>query len=258
MKTVFEFEHMKLEKDGKTAWITLTGERYLNAINHNFVDQLRRCGLYLVEDEHVRAVIIRGQGRAFSSGLNLKEYAANQISMDFFNLWEEALHLFELMEKLVIAGVHGYCLGGGLQLTLVCDIRISTPDCQFSLPALQESLIPGLGIWRLSRHVGMGRAKKLILGGQRITGQEAYEIGLVDYVVTEQNFFAHVDRIAEQYLRNFSMGARMSKLLINETFEMGYDESLERYLQLQKRAYHNQDAEEAKRAYLAKREPSWQ
>jgi enoyl-CoA hydratase/carnithine racemase len=77
------------------------------------------------------------------------------------------------MEKLIIVGMHGYCLGGALQLALAADIRVGTADCQIGLPAIKESLIPGLGTLRLPRYIGWGRAKKMILGGQNIDGEEA-------------------------------------------------------------------------------------
>ncbi|MBI1881716.1 MAG: enoyl-CoA hydratase/isomerase family protein, partial [Chloroflexi bacterium] len=141
METLLEFEHMRLEKDGKLAWVTFTRERYLNAMNNAAAVQLNRVALALREDPDVRVVVIRGQGRAFCTGIDLKELAAGDIDMTYFKLWEKALRLFETMEKIVVVGMHGYCLGGALQLALAADIRVRTPDCQMGLPAIKESLI---------------------------------------------------------------------------------------------------------------------
>ena len=102
----------------------------------------------------------------------------------------------ETMEMLVMVGMHSYCLGGALQLALAADIRISTPDCQIGLPAIKESLIPGLATMRLPRYVGWGRAKKMILGGQNIDGQEALRVGLVDYIVSREYFFTILTKLA--------------------------------------------------------------
>jgi enoyl-CoA hydratase/carnithine racemase len=154
--------------------------------------------------------------------------------------------------------MHGHCLGGALQLALACDARVSTADCRIALPAIKESLIPGLSTWRLPRYIGMGRAKKLILGGGSLSGEEAHAIGLVDHLVPEKDFFVHLDEVAGEYLKACSIGTRMSKLLINKGIDLDYDSTLEHYFALQERAQYSQDAEEAKQAYLAKRQPKWQ
>ena len=258
MKTLFDYEFMRLETEGKTAWVTFTRERYLNAMNNDCTFQINRIAMALREDPNVRVIIIRGEGRAFSTGIDLKELSSDRIEMDYHHRWERALRLFETMEKIVIVGMHGYCLGGALQLALAADIRVSTPDCQIGLPAIRESLIPGLGTFRLPRYIGSGRAKKMVLGGQNIHGEEALRIGLVDHLIPEEDFFARLDEISATYLAACSVGTRLSKLLINQAFDMDYDQILPFYFKLQERTQSSLDAEEAKQAYKAKRTPHWQ
>ena len=258
MEIVLNFEFMRLEKEGKLAWLTFTRKSLLNAMNNACVDQISRIAMTLKEDPDVRVVIIRGEGRAFCTGIDLKELATDRIEMDYHHRWEQALRLFETMEKLVITGMHGYCLGGALQLALAADIRASTADCQIGLPAVKESLIPGLATIRLPRYIGWGRAKKMILGGQNIDGEEALRIGLVDHIVPEADFFTHLDKIASQYLAACSLGTRLSKLVTNRAFDADYKTILQSYFDLQQRAQFSPDAEEAKRAYLEKRKPIWQ
>lgn len=258
MEVVQQHEFMRLEKEGKQAWVTFTRERYLNAMNNACTVQLSGIAEALREDPDVRVIIIRGEGRAFCTGIDLKELANDRIEMDYHHRWESALRNFETMEKLVIVGMHGYCLGGALQLALAADIRVSTTDCEIGLPAIKESLIPGLGTWRLPRYIGWGRAKKMILGGQNIQGEEALRIGLVDHIVPQENFFTHLDEVAGKYLAACSMGNRMSKLVTNQAFDMDYDTYLSSYFRLQVRAQNSLDAQEAKRAYLAKETPRWQ
>lgn len=258
METLLELENMRLAKDGKMAWVDFTRESHLNAVDNDSTMQLNRLVMALREDPDIRVVVIRGQGRAFCTGIDLKELAADRIDMRYHERFEKALRILEKMEKVVVVGMHGYCLGGGLQLALACDIRVSTADCQIGLPAIRESLIPGLGTWRLPRYVGWGRAKKLILGGENIRGDEARDIGLVDYLVPEEDFFSHLDQIAETYLKSCSTGSRLSKLLTNAAFDFNYDEFLNYYFQLQERTQYSLDAEEGKRAYREKRDPVWQ
>ena len=258
MEIMLDYEFMRLEKEGKLARLTFTRDDHLNAMNDAGVDQICRIAKTLREDSDVRLVIIRGEGRAFCTGIDLKELAADRIEMDYHHRWEQALRLFETMEKLVIVGMHGYCLGGALQLALAADIRVSTAECQIGLPAIKESLIPGLATMRLPRYIGWGRAKKMILGGQNIDGPEALRIGLVDHIVPEGKFFSHLDEIADDYLAACSVGTHMSKLATNRAFDLDYEIFLKYYFELQQRAQFSPDAEAAKRAYLDKRAPKWQ
>lgn len=258
MEMVQHHEFMHLEKEGKKAWITFSRLRYLNAMNNACTVQISEIADALIKDPDVRIVIIRGEGRAFCTGIDLKELANNLIEMDYHHRWESALRRFETMEKLIVVGMHGYCLGGGLQLALAADIRVSTAECRIGLPAIRESLIPGLGTWRLPRYIGWGRAKKMILGGQNIQGDEALRIGLADHIVPRQDFFTHLDEVAENYLAACSEGTRMSKLLTNQAFDMDYDTVLSTYFRLQERTQNSPDAQEARRAYLAKETPRWQ
>ena len=258
MENMFDYEFMRLDTAGKLAWLTFTRKDRLNAMNNAGVDQINRISMTLREDPNVRVIIIRGEGSAFCTGIDLKELAADRIEMDYHHRWEQVLRCFETMEKLVIVGMHGYCLGGALQLALAADIRISEADCQIGLPAIKESLIPGLATMRLPRYIGWGRAKKMILGGRNIDGREALRIGLVDHIVPRDNFFAQLDKIAGDYLAACSVGTRMSKLVTNRAFEADYKSILEYYFTLQQRAQFSPDAEEAKRAYLEKRDPEWQ
>ena len=258
METLLQFESMILEKEGKQAWVTFTRESHLNAVNNDGTVQIGHVALAIREDPDIRIAVIRGRGRAFCTGIDLKQLSAGNIDMGYHERWEKALRAFEQMEKIVIVGMHGYCLGGGLQLALASDIRVSTPGCQIGLPAIRESLIPGLATWRLPRHVGLGRAKKLIIGGENIDGKEASSIGLVDHLVPEEDFFTHLDQIAADYLKSCSTGSRMSKLITNQAFDLGYDEISKLYFKLQERTQYSLDAEESKQAYRDKRDPIWQ
>ena len=258
MEALYQSDIMQLEKKGKLAWVTFTRQSRLNAMDNDGTVALNRVASAIEENPDIRVVVIRGRGRAFCTGIDLQQLSDDEIEIGYHHRWEKALRCFEQMEKIVITGMHGYCLGGGLQLALAADIRVCTPECQIGLPAIRESLIPGLAVWRLPRYVGWGRAKKLIIGGENITGEEALSIGLVDHLAPEEDFFFHLDQVAATYLRACSTGARMSKLLTNQAFDKGYDEILQLYFELQERAQYSPDAEESKQAYREKRDPDWQ
>lgn len=249
---------MRLETRDRLAWVTFTRGRALNAMDNVAGEDLNRVAATLADDDRVRVVVIRGAGRAFSSGIDLRELAADRIDMAYHHRWERALRAFEQMDKLVVVGLHGYCLGGALQLALACDIRVSTPSCRIGLPAVKECLIPGLSTWRLPKYVGWGRAKKMILGGDSVLGDEALRIGLVDHLAPEEGFHAALDQRADEYLEACSLGTRLSKQLIRRAFESDYETIRAEYFALQERAQDSPDAAEAKRAYREGRDPEWQ
>ena len=252
-----EFEHLTVEKDGRIARLHLDRPDRLNAVHYPAVRDLDAVSQLLADDDEVRLVTIQGNGRAFCSGIDLEELAAGDIDMSYHPPWERALRRFETMDKLVLCLVHGYALGGGLQLALASDIRVCTPSAELGLPAIKEGLIPGLGTWRLARYVGMGRAKKMVILGNRIDGEEARHIGLVDHVVEEDGMREAFEEYVEEYSAVNSEGCRRSKEALLACFDLDYESFLERYLELQTEAMNSEDFEEAMVAYEEDREPEW-
>jgi enoyl-CoA hydratase/carnithine racemase len=158
----------------------------------------------------------------------------------------------------VLCLIHGYALGGGLQLALACDIRVCTPSAEIGLPAINESLIPGLATMRLARYIGMGRAKRMTILGNNVDGEEAHRIGLVDHLVDEERPREEFEQWAEQYMDANSAGSRLSKQAMVGAFDLDYETFLDRYLELQAEAHDSRDFEEAMTAYREDREPEWQ
>ncbi len=251
------FEFFTYETSGSAARLTLNRPDRLNAIHQPAAVEMERIAYNIAQDANVRVVAVRGVGRAFCTGIDLKELATARIDINYHPTWERALRTFETMDKIVLCLIHGFALGGGLQLALACDIRVSTPTAEMGLPAVHEGLIPGLGTLRLARYVGMGRAKKMIFLGQRIDGREAHRIGLVDHLVSEEGAFEQFEGILEQYGAAASEGCRLSKLALIECFDLGFEKFLEHYLALQGRAMSSEDFREALAAYHDKRSPVW-
>ena len=252
-----KFETMSWEKQGPIARITLQRPEVLNAMNTQATRDLQAVADQIGADGDIRVVAITGAGRAFCTGIDLKELSTDRIDLSYHTHWEGALRTLETMEPIVLCLLHGYCLGGGLQLALVCDIRAATPSAQIGLPAIRESLIPGLGTWRLPRFIGMGRAKQLILSGDNIDGQEARRLGLVDHLVREETYGEDFETLIQKYLKTCSKGSRLAKLATNQAFDLDYQPFYEEYLKLQALAQTSSDFHEAAKAYQEKREPQW-
>lgn len=250
-----QLETMSWEKEGKVARIVFNRPQLLNAMSNQVTVDLNTVADAIANEPDVRIVVITGTGRSFSTGIDLKQLSTDQIEMSYHHRFERALRAFETMEKIVIVGIKEYCLGGGLQLALACDIRVAADNSILGLPAIKESLIPGLGTYRLSHYVGLGRAKRLVLSGENVNAQEAYAIGLVDYLVPLAEFESRLEQVVKQYLRVCSVATVKSKILVNDSFELGYDDILKEYFALQEIAQTSDDHYEARRAYREKRDP---
>jgi len=250
-----ELETMSFEQDGEIGCLTLKRPAVLNAMNDQGVFDLNHAAERIRDDARVRLVLIRGAGRAFCTGIDLKQLAAGQTPHEYYEQWDRALRILEQAEKVVICAMHGYALGGGLQLALASDIRIATEDCQIGLPATKECIVPGLATWRLPRHIGLGRAKWMVLSGDNIDGRRAYDIGLIDHVVKPETFDADVGALVEQYARVCSEGTRQSKVLLNMAFDLPHGQFLEENLRRQRIALASPDHQEAMAAYREGRDP---
>ena len=250
-----KFETMYFEKEGRVGSLTLNRPQLLNAMNYQGSLDLNRAAETIRDDPDVRLVLIRGSGRAFCTGIDLKQLAAGDTPHQYYENWDQALRILEQSEKILICAMHGYSLGGGLQLALACDIRIATEECQLGLPAIKEGIVPGLGTWRLSRYIGLGRAKWMTLSGENIDGRRAYQIGLIDHVVKADAFDEEVKALVEKYSRVCSEGTRQSKMLLNMSFDMPHGQFFEEYLRRQQIALNSPDHQEAMAAYRERREP---
>ena len=251
------FDSLLYESDGDLIRLTLNRPRALNAVDYKGTVELHEAAQAIHDDPTARAVIIRGAGRAFCTGIDLKELAAGETPHAYFYNWDRALRLLELSDKLVLCAMQGYALGGGLQLSLACDIRIATTDCQLGLPAAREGFIPGLGTYRLPRFVGLGRAKRMALSGENVDGKEALRIGLVDYVVEPGDFDAEVEALTQRYLAISSEGARQSKLMLSAFQDYPHGQFFEEYLRRQAIAMASPDHTEALAAMREGRDPDY-
>jgi enoyl-CoA hydratase/carnithine racemase len=153
-------------------------------------------------------------------------YAAEGMSMEFYRRQEAGFRVLETMGKTVIAAIHGYCLGGGVQLAAACDARVASTDAVLGLPAVDEGLFPGMAPYRLPRLVGKGRANALILTGKPVGADEAERIGLVDHVVEAGDFEAGLAATVEAYAQAPRDAAAASKRLMACSYEVPFDEAL--------------------------------
>src|SRR5919201_3330588 len=181
-------------RDG-VSWITLNRPAMLNALDTVLAVALADCVERAAEDAATFALVIRGAGRAFCSGMDRTALAHGTIGEPFYRHWIRALNRLEDMPKVALAVLHGYAIGGGLQLAVACDLRLATTDAVVGLGASRHGLIPDGAVLRLARVVGLGRAKELALLNDDVTPAEARAIGLVNWVCAATDVDATIARV---------------------------------------------------------------
>jgi enoyl-CoA hydratase/carnithine racemase len=216
------YETLIVEKKGGIAKITLNRPQVMNALNEKLCYELMEALEEAQKDETVRVVVLRGAGRAFCAGADLKEYplgGGRAKDLGFCGLWET----IENLEKPVIAAVHGYAITGGFMLAYCSDIVIATEDAQFADTHARWGLIPTGGeTQRLPRKVGIFKAKELMLTSDFISAQEAERLGIVSKVVPADKLDEAVEELAQKLLRNSSRSMAFIKTLINRGMEVDF------------------------------------
>jgi len=213
-------EYVLTEKRGGVLWLTLNRQDRMNSFNKELIDAVSAAIDEADADDEVRCILIKGAGeRAFCAGAD--------ISM-FKDLDEEALTAASemgqsLMSKIEasfkpsVAAIHGYCLGGGLELALACDFRIAAESASLGSPEIGLGLITGWGATqRLPRLLGLARAKELVLLGGRIKGDEAHKIGLIHKVVPLESLYEEAEALAEKLAAGPPLALKAAKKALNE------------------------------------------
>ncbi|MGH8972000.1 MAG: enoyl-CoA hydratase/isomerase family protein [Acidimicrobiia bacterium] len=210
-------------RHGSVGEIRMNRPHVHNAMGLAFPDELGAAIAGLEEDPSVRVVLVTGEGPSFSSGLDLDDLAAGVIDVPWFRANEFLFRRLEAMGKPVIAGIAGWCLGGGLQIAIACDVRIAADDARFGLPAAKEAFLPGMGTWRLPRLVGMGWARHLILSGEPIDAAEALRIGLVHRVVPRSRLNEELLDWAKRYGEVPADSVKWAKQLCNQSYDQPFE-----------------------------------
>jgi len=214
-----ELETMRCTLDGPMARLHLNRPEALNAANWAWVQDLIKATAYLSQSAETRIVIVSGEGRAFCSGLDVKELAQGHLTIEWFSAWERGVTTLASLQAITIASVQGYCLGGGLQVAIACDLLVASTDAVFSIPAVKEGIVACLGPMRLARLVGAARAKYLCLLGRRFTASEGLAMGLIHEVVEPAELEQHVQALAQELLAIPYTALRHTKCQIDRAFE---------------------------------------
>jgi enoyl-CoA hydratase/carnithine racemase len=247
------------QEKGETAILQLYRENGYNALDSETFLQLYDSLIKIKKSNFYKTIIITGSGtKAFTAGADLKE-RINMDAQEVQDYLEKARHTYleiETLHQPVIAAVNGLCIGGGLEMSLACDVRIAASHSLFSLPEVKIGIIPGVGgTQRLLRAVGELHAKELILTGKKITAERALSIGLITETVGEKPVLERALEIAEEMNQNAPLSLLESKAAINFGRSVTLEEGLEFEAEAYDRLLKTEDRNEALSAFMEKRKP---
>ncbi|MFD1171363.1 enoyl-CoA hydratase [Oceanobacillus picturae] len=232
-----------------------------NALSSTLLLELEEKLRKVEADKSVKAIVLKGEGRFFSAGADIKEFTSFQDSSDSKSLAQKGQELFNKIEHFpipVIAAIHGAALGGGLELAMACHIRIVTKTAKLGLPELTLGIIPGFaGTQRLPQHVGNAKAYEMILSGEPISGQEAYHFGLANRVVEEDELFTETSKLAKKIAEKSRPSIQHIMNLVPYAKTDLFDRGLEAEANAFKEVFGSQDAKEGIQAFLEKRKPNF-
>lgn len=251
---------IQMEIEGPIGLLTINRPDKLNALNATVRQELMGAVDDLAQRDEVRVAILSGAGpKAFVAGADVSEFAsrtpAEQRALYDRRRVYDALAEFP---KPLICAVHGYCLGGGSELALACDVRVADRTARFSQAEIRLGLIPGAGgTQRLARLVGPGQAMRLALTGDMIDAEEAYRIGLVEFLVDEGRHLSRARELAERMARWSPVALRLAKRSIRATLETPLSSGLELEKELFLAAFSSEDGREGVQAFVEKRDPEF-
>jgi enoyl-CoA hydratase/carnithine racemase len=251
---------VRVERRGPIGLLIIDRESRLNALSRPTLYALGKLGAELVADDDVRAIIVTGAGsRAFCAGADLKERQGmtNEDIRVQVGLYRSQLGVLDKSNKPVVAAINGVALGGGLELAMVCDLRVVASHAKLGLPETTLGIIPGAGgTQRLPRLVGEGRALEMICTGRRLSADEALDWGLVNRVTPEGT---DVVDDAIEWLSPIANGAPIAQSAALRAVRAAYEVPLERGLELESVYYddtlRSEDRLEALKAFAEKRKP---
>jgi len=246
-------------KDG-IAIITIHRPAALNALNCELMDELI-CVFHEVESsEDVKAVILTGEGKAFVAGADIAEMHGLSAIGGKAMMWKGhvLMNLIESVEKPVIAAVNGFALGGGCELAMACDIRVASEKAKFGQPEVNLGIIPGFGgTQRLSRLVGKGMAKYLIMTAEIISADEAYRIGLVEKTAPPEELLETAEKIAKTIMGKAPIAIASAKTTINTGLNLDMPTASRFELESFTAPFSSEDKKEGMGAFLEKRPPEF-
>ena len=253
-----DYETILIEKRGSVAVLTINRPDKLNALSSKVhlegvaaLDELKK-------DDSVRVLVITGAGeKSFIAGADISEFEGKTPVTQRSGFYERTLfNSIDSFPKPVIAMINGFCLGGGCEIALACDIRIASENARLGQPEINLGIIPGGGgTQRLTRLVGEGKSMEIILSGDMIDAHEAYNLGLVNHVYATEELESKTFALANKIAEKSPIALQMAKEAVKLASRSNLDEGLRREVDLVAICFSTEDKKEGVAAFLEKRKP---
>lgn len=239
--------------------IRLNRPKALNALSPELMAELGEALMAFDADPNVGCLVLTGNERAFAAGADIKAMAqattVDMLNNDLIARWETINHL----QKPIIAAVSGFCLGGGCELAMACDIIVASESAVFGQPEINLGIIPGFGgTQRLTRTVGKYLAMEMVLTDRRLTAQEALAVGLVNHVYPVETYLDEALKLAARIAAQAPLAVRLAKEAVRKAMELSLSEGLAFERRLFQMLFASADQKEGMAAFIEKRKPQWQ
>jgi enoyl-CoA hydratase len=247
-----------VEREGAVGVVLMNRPEALNALSSELMDAVVGALQELDADGEVRCIVLGGNERAFAAGADVAELAAATPIELYENRRIDRWDAIRALRTPLVAAVSGYCLGGGCELALACDLVVASETARFGQPEINLGVIPGAGgTQRLTHAVGKALAMDVILGGRFLTAREALQAGLVSRVVAREAWLSEAKRVARDIAAKSPVAVRLAKEAVDQAFEAPLGAGLE----FERRSFYlaraSDDATEGLNAFVEKRRPEF-
>ncbi|GIN90314.1 enoyl-CoA hydratase-related protein [Siminovitchia terrae] len=253
-----DYQFIQTESDGQVGIVWLNRPEVLNALNRTMVNEILSAFEEYDHDDEIRVIFLAGRGRAFAAGADIDEMAEDDsVSMELMNQFADWDRL-SLVKKPVIGAVQGFCLGGGFELALVCDLLFAANDAKFAFPEINLAVMPGAGgTQRLTKLIGKTKALEWIWSGDMRTAKEAHELGIVNRLYPNDDLVEETLKFAKELAEKPPLSVRLIKEAVNKAVDYPLQEGMffERknfYL-----LFSSEDQKEGMKAFVEKRKPDF-
>jgi enoyl-CoA hydratase len=253
-----EYTNILVERRGKVGLARLNRPKALNALNSELMAELMDALAAMDADPEIGALVVTGDERAFAAGADIKEMvdstALQMIQKDSISNYDR----LRRVRKPVIAAVSGWCLGGGCELAMACDMIVASESAKFGQPEINIGVMPGAGgTQRLTRAVGKAVAMEMVLNNRTLSAREAETFGLVNRVTPVERFLEEALDLAQQIADRAPVAVRMAKEAVNQAFEATLQEGIADERRLFYVLFSTDDQKEGMQAFIEKRKPQW-
>jgi enoyl-CoA hydratase len=238
--------------------IRLNRPKALNALNSELMSEVTDALGVFDSNSKVGAIVITGNDKAFAAGADIKEMAeASSVDMlqrDHIGIWDR----IKKIKKPIIAAVSGWCLGGGNELAMICDIVVASESAKFGQPEINLGIIPGAGgTQRLTRTIGKSLAMEMVLNNRTLSAEEAYRFGLVSHVVSVEEYLDKAIQLASEIAARAPVAVQLGKEAVNHAFESFLTDGIADERRSFYFLFSTEDQKEGMQAFIKKRKPEW-